>query len=376
MKTISVILFLLVTAQAQAWVEIISCVVDSPQPTAQVEQVKSTTPEQASVRVVVDHGLLKSRFSGTAIAPNLVVTCWHGFRDKGSVSVNGKPAKLLRKDEISDVALIEIEPELAKKEPFNFLPIAKEPAKKGEQATAYGYEYNRSGLWKFPTTITAVNRYNNFANYSIAGRPNKGRSGGGLFNANNELIGVCSASDGDEGLYCGLEAIKNLLSEAKHEVAYFRWVDGYGWWPGPEMYDPKQPKQMYPPWPSVPPSYGQGKHGMTHCAVEAKPQVQAIVNSDPPAKTLTPAMPLKNAGVDFNPTIRESLTVQSDCPDGRCPLQRKQPTLAPQAIEPVQPRPVLRSVMQPVQRVAQAKPVRRMAGRLFSGRLFSRLRCR
>ncbi len=197
-----------------AFIEIISCAVDAPQPTAQVETVKAVSPADASVQLVVDHGLLKSRFSGTAIAPNLVVTCWHGFRDKGTVTVNGKPAKLLRKDEISDVALVEIEPELAKKEPLNFLPIAKEPAKKGEPATAYGYEYNRSGLWKFPTRITAVNRYTGFDNVSIAGRPNQGRSGGGLFNEAGELIGVCSASDGNEGLYCGLEAVQKIVNPA------------------------------------------------------------------------------------------------------------------------------------------------------------------
>jgi hypothetical protein len=289
MKTISLILFMLVTAQAQAWVEIISCVVESPKPTAAVEQVKSTTPAEASVRVVVDHGLLKSRCSGTAIESNKVITCWHAFRDRGSVEVNGKPAKLIRFDAVSDVALIETSEQLPS------VPVASKPATKGETVTAYGYDYTRQGLWKFPSKITALNRYSGFSNQSILGRPNQGRSGGGLFNESGELIGVCSASDGNEGLYCGLEAVQTIVKE-------------------------------------------------------------------PAAKV--------------QPTVKESLTVQGDCPDGRCPLQRKQPTLAPQAIEPVQPRPVLRSVIKPVQRVASAQPVRRVAGRLFSGRLFSRLRCR
>jgi hypothetical protein len=300
MKTISLILFLLVTAQAQAWVEIISCVVESPQPTAAVEQVKSTTPEQASVRVVVDHGLLKSRCSGTAIEGKKVITCWHAFRDRGSVEVNGKPAKLIRFDAVSDVALIETSEQLPS------VPVASKPATKGESVIAYGYEYTRQGLWKFPTKITAINRYSGFSNQSILGRPAQGRSGGGLFNEQGELIGVCSASDGNEGLYCGLEAVQKIITMPKSA--------------------PADSESL---------SLAQGR------LIE-----------------------------------RELGAMGSDCPDGRCPLQRKQPTLAPQAIEPAPARPVLRSVMQPVQRVVQAQPVRRMAGRLFSGRLLRGFRCR
>lgn len=180
------------------------------EPTAAVEPVK-TSPAQASVQVVVDHGLLKSRCSGTAIGPNLVVTCWHAFRDKGSVSVNGKPAKLLRFDAVSDVALIETN------ETLPHVSVASKPLAKGESATAYGYEYIRSGLWKFPTRITAVNRYSGFPNVSILGRPNQGRSGGGLFNESGELVGVCSASDGNEGLYCGLEAVKAIVNPTVKE---------------------------------------------------------------------------------------------------------------------------------------------------------------
>jgi thiol-disulfide isomerase/thioredoxin len=63
------------------------------------------------------------------------------------------------------------------------------------------------------TTIVALNRYLGPANIEIAGAPVDGRSGGGLFNAAGQLIGVCNAADhqDNEGIYAGQLQILNQL---------------------------------------------------------------------------------------------------------------------------------------------------------------------
>ncbi len=172
----------------------------------EVSVKKAYTPVDASVVVHNKLGKDVFRCSGTAICDSTVVTCWHFIRNGiGDVTVNGIPAKVLKFDSKSDVALLKVEGQL---KPVN---VASEPLRAGAGCTAYGYEWNRNGLWKFPTRINQLNRYSGFSNQSIYGRPASGRSGGGLFNAKGELIGVCSAADGNEGLYCGLAAIQNLI---------------------------------------------------------------------------------------------------------------------------------------------------------------------
>jgi thiol-disulfide isomerase/thioredoxin len=63
------------------------------------------------------------------------------------------------------------------------------------------------------TTIVALNRYLGPANIEITGAPVDGRSGGGLFNAAGQLIGVCNAADhqDNEGIYAGQLQILNQL---------------------------------------------------------------------------------------------------------------------------------------------------------------------
>ena len=63
------------------------------------------------------------------------------------------------------------------------------------------------------THITAVNRYQGHANVEAARAPEEGRSGGGLFNAAGQLIGVCFAADpqGNEGLYASIDSIYQKL---------------------------------------------------------------------------------------------------------------------------------------------------------------------
>jgi thiol-disulfide isomerase/thioredoxin len=61
--------------------------------------------------------------------------------------------------------------------------------------------------------ITALNRYLGGDNIEVGGMPAQGRSGGGLFTRDGQLIGVCSGADSHhhEGLYMGLKTVQTLL---------------------------------------------------------------------------------------------------------------------------------------------------------------------
>jgi len=61
--------------------------------------------------------------------------------------------------------------------------------------------------------VTALNRYTGPDNIECTGVPVQGRSGGGLFNEDNEVVGVCIAADPKEqrGLYAGLKPVLEML---------------------------------------------------------------------------------------------------------------------------------------------------------------------
>jgi hypothetical protein len=66
------------------------------------------------------------------------------------------------------------------------------------------------------STVTATNKFVGPANVQVAGMPMQGRSGGGLFNAAGEVIGVCNAADpaDNEGLFAALPLIHAALDQA------------------------------------------------------------------------------------------------------------------------------------------------------------------
>jgi hypothetical protein len=190
------------------------CNVAKAKPVVSVK--KAYNPTEASVIVRNANGKQAFQCSGTAIDTKTVATCWHILRERDflNITVDGKPARVLRFDPASDVALLETEHELKS------VPVAREPLKAGDECHAYGYEFDKKGLlYRWRTKISQVNRYRGFPNQSIVGRPQSGRSGGGLFNERGELVGVCSAADGQEGLYCGLDAIRQLVYGTAPKIA-------------------------------------------------------------------------------------------------------------------------------------------------------------
>jgi hypothetical protein len=76
--------------------------------------------------------------------------------------------------------------------------------------------------------ITAVDKYHGKPNFTAAGAPIDGRSGGGLFTADGLLIGICNAADpqDDEGLYAGLASIHWQLDQIGQSEIYERSAAG------------------------------------------------------------------------------------------------------------------------------------------------------
>jgi S1-C subfamily serine protease len=169
----------------------------------------------------------------------LVITCGHVFRDSagkaplnveifelvpGGIRAAGQvPAQLVHYDLERDLALVGIWPT----RPVTIAAVAPEGAaiERGDRAVSVGCSRGDDPT-ALATRITTLDRYDAPPNIEATGAPVQGRSGGGLFNDQGQLIGVCFAADyeGNEGLYASLESIhaeltQNGLSEIYKRVA-------------------------------------------------------------------------------------------------------------------------------------------------------------
>jgi thioredoxin len=178
----------------------------------------------ASVRLKIDDGSGNSVGSGTIIDARdgeaLVLTCGHIFRDskgKGPVTIDlfgpdapqGLPGHVLSYDLESDVGLISFRPGV----PVAAVRVA--PANRVRQASAVvniGCNHGKNPTARV-SRITAINKFLGPATFSVAGQPDQGRSGGGLFSVDGYLIGVCNAADpaDNEGLYAAVESVHKEL---------------------------------------------------------------------------------------------------------------------------------------------------------------------
>jgi thiol-disulfide isomerase/thioredoxin len=186
----------------------------------------------ATVRLRVNDEKSNSYGTGTIIDSRsgqaLVITCGHLFRDskgQGPVSVEMfevaaggirpagvVPAQLISYDLDRDIALVGIWP----KGPVTVAPVAPKGSRieDGDRVVNVGCS-NGQDPTALATRVTSVDRYQNPLSIAAGGAPVEGRSGGGLFNAKGELIGVCFAADydGNEGLYSALESIHDELTD-------------------------------------------------------------------------------------------------------------------------------------------------------------------
>ncbi len=152
----------------------------------------------------------------------IVLTCAHLFLNiavkEATVEVevfeDGKfvkyPAKLVGGDHDADLAMLRIRtgkifpaaPLSAKITEFSLgQPMVSFGCNKGEDPT------------QMDMKLVAINRYDGPPNLVCTIDPSSGRSGGGLFTAKGELVGVCSCANRDEheGLYAGHGAILDLV---------------------------------------------------------------------------------------------------------------------------------------------------------------------
>ncbi|HEX6962744.1 MAG TPA: trypsin-like peptidase domain-containing protein [Lacipirellula sp.] len=193
----------------------------------------------ATVRVTIEDADGKSKGTGTIIDSRegkaLVLTCGHLFRTsegKGPIEIslfapgpNGAEllttaeGTLIDYDLERDLALVCFAPDV----PVAVAPVAAAGSQMqvGDPATAVGCAHGANPeAWA--TQITAIDRYQGTPNIEAAKAPVEGRSGGGLFNAAGQLVGVCNAADPqrDEGLYASLPSIHAKLDALKLTFVY------------------------------------------------------------------------------------------------------------------------------------------------------------
>ena len=183
------------------------------------------SPLDASVRIrIKDDHQADAVGSGTIIdsrvGKTIILTCGHIFRNRDKDAVieidcycGGRERTVIGRrlfhDMKSDVGLITInEDSLAS------CRVAGAGTKivKGAPVVSVGCsEGDRPTIQR--VKITYLNRYLGADNIEIGGMPVEGRSGGGLFTQEGQLIGVCSGADSHyrEGFFAGLQSVHDLL---------------------------------------------------------------------------------------------------------------------------------------------------------------------
>ena len=188
----------------------------------------------ACVRLKVSDSAGNSYGSGTIIDARsgeaLILTCGHVFRDsdgKGPVMVdlfgpNGPQqvkGRLLACDLERDVGLVSISTTV----PLTAVPLAPPGTtpQAGDRVTGIGCSGGAAPTAQ-ESHINSIGRFRGPPNLQVAGQPVQGRSGGGLFDAQGRVIGVCNAADPEdnEGLFAAQESIYKELDRAGLSFIY------------------------------------------------------------------------------------------------------------------------------------------------------------
>lgn len=194
---------------------------------------------EATVKVAVRDPDGTSAGTGTMVDARsgeaLVLTCGHLFRSsggKGPITVTifqvgpsgvqvrtTAPGNLIDYDLDRDLALVSIRTDA----PIRIAPIgaAGVALQSGAPVTTVGCNSGQNPT-AITSRITMIDRFQGYPNVEVAGAPVEGRSGGGLFNAQGQLIGVCNAADpqANEGLYASLPSIQAKLDSLQLTMVY------------------------------------------------------------------------------------------------------------------------------------------------------------
>jgi len=182
----------------------------------------------ATVRIKVEEENTTAFGTGTVVDVHgteaLVLTCGHLFRDMkpgSQLSVDlfaGTPqeinalARLIDfKAEEEDIGLISFTLPVAIAA-VELLPRYS-TLQVGQPAFSFGCDHGQPPTRR-DTQIRSIDRYLGAANIEIVGAPAVGRSGGGLFDQQGRLIGVCNAActEEDEGIYAAAEVVYTQIA--------------------------------------------------------------------------------------------------------------------------------------------------------------------
>jgi thiol-disulfide isomerase/thioredoxin len=194
---------------------------------------------EGTVKIAVEDADGTSNGTGTIVDARegaaLVLTCGHIFRasaGKGPTTITffqSTPAgaqpretvagQVLNYDLERDIALVIVRPQ----GPVKAISIApaNTPLNPGARVITVGCNGGANPT-AIDSQITTIDRYQGPPNVEVAGAPVEGRSGGGLFNAAGQLIGVCFAADpqSNEGLYASLPSIQAKLDSLNLAMVY------------------------------------------------------------------------------------------------------------------------------------------------------------
>ncbi len=194
----------------------------------------SADPMDSSVRIrVIIDGKINLG-SGTIIHSQegiaKILTCAHifrGFNDEAKIEVdlqinNQKQTHIARLEnfnEEADLGLISVS--TSKPLPVALIAKASRAPAAGEPVVGIGCSAGDDPT-REQIRVTQIDKYLGPHNIECTGLPVRGRSGGGLFNSNGEVVGVCIAADkeGNRGLYSGLLAVHSLLEENQLAFLY------------------------------------------------------------------------------------------------------------------------------------------------------------
>jgi thiol-disulfide isomerase/thioredoxin/S1-C subfamily serine protease len=195
----------------------------------------------ATVRVKVTGKRLQDVGTGTIIhsttGESIVLTCAHIFlgQQKDALvevemfqetKVVKFPAQVVSGDHNSDLAILKIRTTSQ----MPFVPVMSEPAAVTVNQALISFGCNKGGTpTSLATQVLEINKWKGPSNVTCEIDPVQGRSGGGLFTMDGELVAVCSAADREvkTGLYMSHNAIMDLLKRSKMEyVTVTRSVSG------------------------------------------------------------------------------------------------------------------------------------------------------
>ncbi len=202
---------------------------------------------ESTVRITIQDPQGNSTGTGTIVDARegeaLVLTCGHLFRSsggKGMITItlfqatpqgaqvrSTQKGRLVDFDLQRDLGLISFRAH----EQVQVAPIAPAGSRlaSGTPVTTVGCNHGDNPTI-VNTQVTSLNRYQGPANVEAAGAPVEGRSGGGMFNGQGQLVGVCFAADpqANEGLYAATSSIHTKLDNLGLAMIYQPLASGSG----------------------------------------------------------------------------------------------------------------------------------------------------